>query len=429
MYRTPIATRSRSASASNAPPPDSESSSSDADVSTGVTIATEVATSVIQVVEVASSNPATHPVDTMEVDRHGLLLHDDDLFSPENLGITSTAPTPVHVSTEMATLSANVASMLTNQSQMMEVILQLLANQGNRPTLESSVPRPVATPEIPLTVSLPASPAPIETAAPELISHERQTPPDIDIQGKLRVKEPDVFSGDRSKCEDFLFAIQNYLDSQDGFFSSVRKQKALVTFLRGDALVWYRLRVAAPGLTFESFDAFVNHFRHCWSEDQEISETSARQRLLDLRQIDTVEEYSTEFYRLVVFTDFDEYSQVAIFKNGLQPDIQQYLIDKSKDFKLGELSQLCIKYDKINRKIKKSTFDPSRLSARPPKSANVHSIQHKGSDKKSRRLDPQERSRRKKLGLCLYCAGDKCPGSSDLNKCPEISSKNVRRQG
>ncbi|KAG0752701.1 hypothetical protein G6F24_013422 [Rhizopus arrhizus] len=111
----------------------------------------------------------------------------------------------------------------------------------------------------------------------------------------IRVREPDVFRGDRS-----AIAVASWLGSLECYFELVplkEKEKVsfAVTLLRDDALIWWNQLKASrvPPSDWSAFKfAFENEFRPVNSTQ------AARDKLAILSQHSTVARYISEFRSL-----------------------------------------------------------------------------------------------------------------------------------
>ena len=165
-----------------------------------------------------------------------------------------------------------------------------------------------------------------------------------------------------------------------------------------------------------------------FGENEHLSQESATSKLLELRQDKSVQAYASKFQGLSVLTTFNESGLMALFKNGLKPQIKQHLLNKTTlPESMAQLVEWSIAYDDqlgaINPNYWKSTtstststpMDIDQLSVKPTSTVTPKLV--------AGRLSDEEKARRKQLGLCGYCGN-----AHSINTCQALKSKNEHCQ-
>jgi Retrotransposon gag protein len=249
-------------------------------------------------------------------------------------------------------------------------------------------------------------------------------PPAVYQKPLFKVNSPKEFTGDRKLTFTFLTECQFIFDSQPSM-SDPERIRYMASFLRGQAQSWYIAVIARPGRRFASFQEFIDLFLSMFGENDHLSQEAATSKLLDLRQIKSVQSYASRFQELAVLTAFNEAGLMALYKNGLKPQIKQHLLNKSTlPTNMAQLIEWSIAYDDQLDAITPNHWRPSSSTATATpmeidqlsvKSTNTATIPKLVAGK----LSDEEKARRRQLGLCGYCGG-----SHSINSCEALKSKN-----
>jgi hypothetical protein len=253
-------------------------------------------------------------------------------------------------------------------------------------------------------------------------------PPSSYTKPLFKVNTPQEFSGDRKLTYTFLTQCDFIFDSQPTMPDSERI-RYIASFLRGQAQAWYIAVVARPGRRFASFQEFLNLFLGMFGENDHLSQEAATSKLLDLRQTKSVQAYAARFQELSVLTSFNESGLMALYKNGLKPQIKQHLLNKSSlPSNMAQLVEWSIAYDDqlgaINPHFWKTTpstptpMEIDLISVRPANSTTKITTKLVAG-----KLSQEEKKRRNLLGLCAYCGEDHL-----ISNCQALKAKNEHRQ-
>ena len=200
------------------------------------------------------------------------------------------------------------------------------------------------------------------------------------------------------------------------------------SFFEGAAFSWFQpLLTADPEHLLQSFEQFATRLLRTFGDS--FLKENAEDRLLELRQTGAVAAFSSEFRRLAAHVGINEAGLVAIFRRGLKPSIQDELAKIPDHFdSVAALTEVAIRIDQRmfarqhSRRAPDSRSDfPRRVVARPPvHPAPVH-VHHDqsvpmeiGSVNRFKPLSNEEKDRRRREGLCMYCGK---PGHVAL-RCP-----------
>jgi Ty3 transposon capsid-like protein len=305
---------------------------------------------------------------------------------------TSTSNTPPSIHETLARFSHILAAM-DSRFRALEAVIP--------PNPTSSVPPPTATFTQPVTA----------------------------LQKPLfKVNTPTEFTGDRKLTYTFLTECQFIFDSQPSM-PDPERIRYLASFLRGQAQAWYIAVVARPGRKFASLQEFLDLFLSMFGENDHLSQEAATSKLLDLKQSKSVQAYAARFQELSVLTSFNEAGLMALYKNGLKPQIKQHLLNKSSlPSNMAQLVEWSIAYDD-----QLGAINPHYWKATPstptPMEIDLISVKPATSTTKitsklvAGKLSQEEKSRRNLLGLCAYC------GEGHLiSNCQALKAKNEHRQ-
>lgn len=258
--------------------------------------------------------------------------------------------------------------------------------------------------------------------------------------GTVRVREPRVFNGKAAEVEAFIDEVSNAIHLQRrSLTTDYDRSIYLAAYLEdGSPKSWYQaIRLTATHL-LDDFDSLIENFRAHFGDSD--LEASAYRKIASLKQTGSVANYASRFRELLVHLDWSESSKIAAFKQGLKDHVKTLLItvrQKPKEF--DEFVKICVEIDndyhqheletKNSRhgpsKSNKSHHSDSRPPPPPPAAAPVlpqgEPMQIDATKTRRGPLTAQERERRIKNNLCVYCGGDghkvdSCPNMSDAAK-------------
>jgi len=242
-----------------------------------------------------------------------------------------------------------------------------------------------------------------------------------------KMKEPPMFDGDPSKTANFIGHVKMYIYTNRSCFpDDTSKICFLCSYLTGYAFTWAlpyleNLDTGHIDICMLSFPLFLEEFHKSFGEVNE--KLNNETKLLRLRQGKTpASEYAIEFRRLSAGSGFNDAALLCMFREGLSEDLKDELATRDLP---DDLSPYMMKVIELDNRIR-DRESRRRFSNRNPFHNNsriktdnhlVTSEDHSANNTTTRRfapLTPEEKDRRKKLGLCLYC-GDQ--GHNAVN-CP-----------
>ena len=253
--------------------------------------------------------------------------------------------------------------------------------------------------------------------------------------GTLRVREPRVFDGRAIELMPFLDELASAMHLQRQHFQTDYDRSIYLSlYLKapGAPSSWFHaIQIQRPDLLhdFEALKAdFKKHF-----DDPDLK--ASKQRELErLVQKGSAAEYSARFHEILVYLNMTDETKIHHFKRGLKADLLTVLMSSyDVPTTLTEFASLAIKVDnrlfqakaELNKRTGRSTkasltpfaFDFDTNTAQStyaqtvsdPVTTTSTSTDTSGivpmeiDAVKRGPLSPQERSRRKQLGLCMYC--------------------------
>jgi hypothetical protein len=231
--------------------------------------------------------------------------------------------------------------------------------------------------------------------------------------------DPEPFSGNRRQARQFMMQCQIKFSGEPEKFQS-EQQKVLyaASRLRSVAFDWIMPFLARaeetptdPPLCLTSFSAFRESFLLMFDDPER--KTTAERQLFSLRQGNrSVAATAAEFQRLSLEAGFPEAGAFRLFYNCLNNDIKDELfrLDRPENF-LAYVHQAIAVEGRLRERRSERHFGSDQRPARNRPSAptssdgaapmQIDALQPAQS--KPTKLTPEERARRFRENLCLYC--------------------------
>ncbi|KAL0173533.1 hypothetical protein M9458_029501, partial [Cirrhinus mrigala] len=237
----------------------------------------------------------------------------------------------------------------------------------------------IATPPAPPPATSPSPAAPPITASP-------------------RLAFPEKFDGSPGKCKGFLLQCTLFVNQQPHLYPTDEGRIAFVcSLLTGKALEWATAVWDLGQPTFPSFAAFLQSFKEVFQPSPGSSE--AGEQIMALRQgRRTAAEYALDFRTLAAQSGWNDGPLKLHYRKGLQPDLQVELACRDENLSLNQYIELSIGVDNVMRACK-----PSRAFTVIPPSASIPVASPEPMQLGVTKLSAEERERRLKNNLCLYC--------------------------
>ncbi|KAL0195339.1 hypothetical protein M9458_008911, partial [Cirrhinus mrigala] len=283
-------------------------------------------------------------------------------------------PTDPATTSQIASEVSAQASMLTRHQQQLDHLSTLTeqlvrAIQG----LQAATP-PVSPP----VVNPPAAAAAV-TASP-------------------RLAFPEKFDGTPSKCKGFLLQCTLFVNQQPNLYSTDESKIAFIcSLLTGRALEWATAVWDLGRPAFPSFATFLQSFKAVFQPNPESSE--AGEQIMALKQgRRTAADYALDFRTLAAQSGWNDGPLKLHYRKGLNSDLQVELACRDEGLSLNQYIDLSIRIDNVMRARKPvRTFTP--LLPSQPSTMTAPEPMQLGATK----LTVEERERRIKNHLCLYC--------------------------
>ncbi|KAL0190943.1 hypothetical protein M9458_013641, partial [Cirrhinus mrigala] len=218
------------------------------------------------------------------------------------------------------------------------------------------------------------------------------------VTASPRLAFPEKFDGTPSKCKGFLLQCTLFVNQQPNLYPTDESKIAFIcTLLTGRALEWATTVWDLGRPAFPSFATFLQSFKAVFQPNPESSE--AGERIVALKQgRRTAADYALDFRTLAAQSGWNDGPLKLHYRKGLNPDLQVELACRDEDLSLNQYIDLSIRVDNVMRARKPvRTFTP--LPPSQPSTMTAPEPMQLGATK----LTMEERERRIKNHLCLYC--------------------------
>lgn len=269
----------------------------------------------------------------------------------------------------------------------------------------------------------------------------------------LKAKEPRIFSGAAEEVEPFIDEVLTNIRLQR-MTDSLDKISFLSTYLKdGNPKIWYRsLRASeeTESLLYD-FDSFLAAFRQHFA-DPNYSRTALR-KMRALKQTGSCATYAARFRELLPFVELSGTTVLDMYKEGLKPavrDVLRVVRPRPDDFE--KLVKLTVEIDndlhedelsardrvsssRGNTNSNRSGSAPRQTAPTPPASSatnstastevvpmEVDAVKFRGP------LTQDEKDRRRRLNLCMYCGGAGHNADTCSNKSAKAKKRDAARQ-
>lgn len=242
-----------------------------------------------------------------------------------------------------------------------------------------------------------------------------------------KIKEPPMFDGDPTKIANFIGHVKMYIyTNRSSFPDDTSKICFLCSYLSGYAFTWAlpyldNLGTSHIEICMLSFPLFLVEFQKSFGEVNE--RLNNETKLLRLRQgRSPASEYAITFRRLSAGSGFNDAALLCMFREGLSEDLKDELATRDLP---DNLSSYVMKVIELDNRIRdrenrrrvgnRNPFNNNpRFRPTPQMAPSDNQSSNNTTTRRFAPLTPEEKDRRKKLGLCLYC-GDQ--GHNAVN-CP-----------
>ncbi|KAL0199704.1 hypothetical protein M9458_002891, partial [Cirrhinus mrigala] len=248
--------------------------------------------------------------------------------------------------------------------------------------------------------SSPATIRPVVQATTPPVSPPASNPPAAAaaVTASPRLAFPEKFDGTPSMCKGFLLQCTLFVNQQPNLYLTDESKIAFIcSLLTGRALEWATTVWDLGRPAFPSFATFLQSFKAVFQPNPESSE--AGERIVALKQgWRTAADYALDFRTLAAQSGWNDGPLKLHYRKGLNPDLQVELACRDEDLSLNQYIDLSIRVDNVMRARKPvRTFTP--LPPSQPSTMTAPEPMQLGATK----LTMEERERRIKNHLCLYC--------------------------
>ncbi len=212
-----------------------------------------------------------------------------------------------------------------------------------------------------------------------------------------RLAFPDKFDGTSSKCKGFLLQCSMFVNQQPLLYPTDDSRIAFVcSLLTGRALEWATAVWRDDHSVFPTFSAFIQRFKEVFEHPAGGKEVG--EQLISLRQgRGTAADYALSFRTLAAQTGWPDDPLKLHFRKGLNSELQSELACRDDGKTLDQFIDLAIRVDNLihTRRPQRhlSTATDMTTSSSGPEPMQI-GFTH---------LSVEERERRVRQNLCLYC--------------------------
>ncbi|KAL0164214.1 hypothetical protein M9458_039967, partial [Cirrhinus mrigala] len=224
------------------------------------------------------------------------------------------------------------------------------------------------------------------------------TPAVQTVTASPRLAFPEKFDGTASKCKGFLLQCTLFVNQQPNLYATDESKIAFVcSLLTGKALEWATAVWDLGQSTYPTFATFLRSFKEVFQPTPESSE--AGEQIVALRQgRRTAADYALDFRTLAAQSGWNDGPLKLHYRKGLNSDLQVELACRDEGLSLNQYIDLSIRIDNVMRARKPyrsiaAPFQPQAAAAAPPEPMQVGAT----------KLTTEERERRLRNNLCLYC--------------------------
>ncbi|NP_001278228.1 retrotransposon-derived protein PEG10 isoform 1 [Capra hircus] len=233
---------------------------------------------------------------------------------------------------------------------------------------------------------------------------------------------PEKFDGNPDMLVPFMSQCQLFMEKSTRDFSVDRVRVCFVTsMMTGRAARWASAKLERSHYLMHNYPAFMTEMKHVFEDPQR--REAAKRKIRRLRQgMGSVVDYSNAFQMIAQDLDWNEPALIDQYHEGLSDHIQAELARLEVAKTLSALIGQCIH---IERRLARAAA--ARKPRSPPRALvapQVNNHHHQADPTEPvggarMRLTQEEKERRRKLNLCLYCGN----GGHYADNCPAKASK------
>ncbi len=255
-----------------------------------------------------------------------------------------------------------------------------------------------------------------QAAHPPAAASPALAPPPLPLPAdspEPRVGTPERYDGDPETCGPFLTNCSLLFSLQPRTFASEQAKVAFtINHLTGRARLWGTAEWERQSPACSSFQRFADELRKVFGLAASRSETT--RGLMGMRQGDrTVADYSIDFRTLASHSSWNSEALVDAFLHGLADYVKDELVSHNVPLTLDGVIELAIRIDlrvQARRRERRQGSSQRRPFFRTRGGASSSPVSSEQPQTESEpmqlgraSLTPEERERRRRSNLCMYC--------------------------
>ena len=272
--------------------------------------------------------------------------------------------------------------------------------------------------------------ATMTTFAERLAALENPAP--ASRQKPMEVATPAAFSGSQPDLKRFKTQLSLVLADEGRFQDEQHRLRYCFSLLKGDAYTTMEPLVSPDGVNLADTAAFLTEITRIFGDSDE--QGSASRELEKLKQGSRdFSRYYADFARLAAILGIEDRAKRYALERGLSQEVIASLChqgppgDETFDAYVDRLKRMDERIRRLKALSSSSSAKPQNPRPVPRTPASTASGTHPGpmdlSANKGQKLPTDERERRIRLGLCLYCGGT----GHMANSCPKKSAYGALR--
>jgi hypothetical protein len=218
---------------------------------------------------------------------------------------------------------------------------------------------------------------------------------------------PDPFDGlNKSKFRDFMSHVKLIMQLQPHSFTSDRSKSLYVaTLLRGPAFSWIQphLDDHSPQNILNNFAMFETQLSMLFGDKHQ--SRSAATALNQLKQTSSVSSYAAEFHRLSKMTNWNDAALIDKFLDGLLHQTRKGLIGQNIPNTIVDLIDQATQVDELSQVYSNISgkYTHNNYYNNYNRNQNSNSMDVDFANTRHTPITDNERTRRLRERLCLYC--------------------------
>ena len=243
-----------------------------------------------------------------------------------------------------------------------------------------------------------------------------------------KVSLPAKYNGNKSDFRSFVSQVRLIFQLQPHrYHSDFIKTGFIGTLLVGPAASWFATLFETNSQSLYNLDLFFQEFGENFGDFDRV--TVAANKIHSLRQgYQSASAYASDFRQVSCDLKWGEDALVDMFRRGLHDEVKDLLLTLPYPKTLNEAISFAVRCDNrlTERRMERIRRRSPKILEYPPFQQQQHPVPMEVDManellKFSKKLSAQEKERRRRENLCMYCGGeghfvDKCPKKSETLK-------------